>query len=63
VLIETVMASSSSLKELPTSDGNLAPPKTHDYRTMLSHATLPRSGFVHGRGCVKTPQCGSTAKG
>lgn len=34
---------------LPTSDGDLSPPKTCKYRTTAPHATLPRSGFVLGR--------------
>jgi hypothetical protein len=42
------MASSSLLKELPTSDGDLAPPKTPIYSTTMPYATLPQSGFVHG---------------
>ena len=42
------MVSSSSLKELPTSEGNLTPLKAPLYRTTALHATLPRGGFVQG---------------
>ncbi len=32
--------------------GNLAPLKAYIYRITVPHATLPRSGFVHGSECA-----------